>query len=52
MVLRKDVHTHMTLRDAHVFSHAEMQVKVFVPAQVFIPAQLLRVHKQISNQAM
>ena len=45
MVLRKDVHTHMILPDAHVFSHAEIQVKVFIPEQVFIPAQLLRVHK-------
>ncbi len=45
MVLRKDVHMHVILCDAHVFSHAEMQVKVFVPVQVFIPAQLLRVHK-------
>lgn len=41
MVLRTDVHTHITLRDAHVLSHAEMQVKVFIPLQVFIPAQLL-----------
>ena len=45
MVLRMDVHTHMILHDAHDFSHAEMQVKIFVPMQVFIPAQLLRVHK-------
>ena len=43
--LRKDVHMHMILCDAHVFSHAEMQVKVFIPVQVFIPAQLSWVHK-------
>ncbi len=45
MVLRKDVHTHMILHGAHVFSHVEMQVKVFIPAQVFVPAQLSRAQK-------
>ena len=45
MVLPTDVHTHMTLHYAHVFSHVEMQVKVFIPVQVFIPAQLLQVQK-------
>ncbi len=45
MVLRKDVQTHTILRDAHGFSHAEIYVPVFIPVQVFIPAQLLRVHK-------
>ncbi len=39
------MHTHMTLRNAHVFSHVETQVKVFVPVQVFIPGQLFQVQK-------
>ncbi len=45
MVLRMDVHTHMILHDAHGFSHAEIYVPVFIPVQVFIPAQLSLVHK-------
>ena len=40
MVLWTDMHAHMTLHDAHVSSHAEMQVKVFIPVQGFIPSDL------------
>jgi hypothetical protein len=30
----------MILCDAHFLSHAEIWVKLFIPEQVFVPAQL------------
>lgn len=40
------MHIHMTLWDAHVFSHVERQIKVFIHAQGFIPAQLLQAQEE------